>query len=151
MSTNEKRARLALVVADQEAADYAYGLVGDAATPMPPGELIRAHRRLRLRTLTGLDRAVIVEYLSGTTWEQIAAALGLSLEEAQARYQETCEMWAAERRADDTADFGDFTIGLHGDDDLEGTAAALDSWYKRHAAPWGTPEEGPGPVTRALT
>jgi hypothetical protein len=150
VSTPAARARIALQQADKEAADYARGLVGDVATPHRPGELIRAHRKLRMLTLTGLDRAVIVEYLAGATWEQLAAALGLSVQETQARYAETCELWEQAIDPDD-ADYGDWTVGLRGDDDLAGTAETLDAWYRRHAEPWETPIEGDGPATRALT
>lgn len=135
MSTQASRARIALAHADKEASDYARGLVGDAATPHRPGELVNNRRRLRLLALTSLDRAVIAEYLSGTTWEQLAAWLGLSVETTLKRYRKTCEEWETEVDPAD-GDYGDFTVGLRSDSDLEGTAASLDAWYRRHAEPW---------------
>lgn len=145
----EGRARLAMAVAGREAADWARGTVRDVATPMLPGERIRQWRRLRAMALTGLDRAVLVELLEGSTWDQVADALGLPVGETRRRYEETFALWCEELppTAMDATIFGDFTTGLRQDPDPEGTARALDSWAARHAEPWEAVEE---PVTRSL-
>lgn len=146
------RARLAYAVASREVADYARGLVGDTATPMLPGERIRAARRLRVLALSVLDRAVLVELAAGASWANVADALGLPEAEVRRRYQETAARWVSGQSPDeadlDLSIYGDFSTGLHPDSDPEGMAAALDAWYLRHSEPWD--ERADGPVTRAL-
>lgn len=129
------RARLALAVAGQEAADLARGIVGDVSTPMRPGERIRSARRARMLSLTLVDRAVLAELSEGATWETVGEALGVTADEAERRYRLTWDQWQA-GDWDDELDFGDHTVGLRGDADLEGTAQSLDSWWNRHKEPW---------------
>lgn len=144
------RARLAFAVAGRDSADYARGLVGDVGTPQLPGERIRAARTLRLLGLSVLDRAVLIEALTGTSWAAIAEALALPESEARQRYETTVQLWSKELPAGqlDATIFGDHTTGLRHDLDPEGTAAALDAWFQRHAEPWDGADT---PVTRALT
>lgn len=144
------RARLAFAVAGRDTADYARGLVGDVGTPQLAGERIRNARRVRLLALTMLDRAVLIEALTGTSWAAIADALALPESEARKRYEETVEKWARALPTGvlDATIFGDATTGLRHDHDPEGTAAALDAWFQRHAEPW---EGADNPVTRSLS
>lgn len=140
------RARLALAVAAQQCADLCRGIVGDVSTPMGPGERIRKARRTRLQTLSIVDLAVLAELSEGRTWEQVAAALSVDVAEAERTY---APIWAQWEAGDyDGPDFGDFSVGSRNDPDLAGTAAALDSWWVRHAEPWDTPAEKP--VTQVL-
>lgn len=143
------RARLALAVAAREAADLARGVVGDVSTPMRPGERIRAARRIRLMSLSIVDRAVLAELSDGTSWDDVAVALGIDADTARRRYEPTWLDWQA-GDVDDEADFGDFSVGLPGDLDLPGTAATLDSWWVRHAEPWETADRT-NPVAQVLT
>lgn len=142
-----QRARLALAVAAREAADYAHGYVGDVSVPMPAGERIRSVRRLRLMALAVLDRAVLVELADGASWQEVADSLGLPLDETLRRYQETADLWAG-ADGPQAAGVGDFEVGLAGDLDPAGTAAALDAWYVRHAEPWDARVDRP--VSSAL-
>lgn len=144
------RARLAFAVAGREASDYARGLVGDVGSPQLPGERVRNARRLRLLALSVLDRAVLIEALTGTSWAEIAEALAMPEDEVRRRYEATVEQWARELPAAmlDATIYGDLTTGLRHDHDPEGTAAAIDAWYSRHAEPW---EGADTPVQRALS
>lgn len=139
---------MAFAVAARETADYARGLVGDVGTPQLPGERIRNARRLRLLTLSLLDRAVLIEALTGTSWPEIADALALPEDETRRRYEPTVQQWAVELAKQDPSIYGDLTVGMRHDADPEGTAAALDAWFSRHAEPWDGADT---PVTRALT
>lgn len=143
------RARLSLAVAGREIADLGHGIVGDVSAHMAPGELIRKARRPRLMSLTLVDRAVLAELSQGTSWEQVAQALSVDTDEAVRRYKPTWEQWQA-GDLDDEADFGDYGIGLRGDLDPEGTADALDAWYRRHAEPWEDNSPDVRPVRKVL-
>lgn len=139
------RARVAFAVAASEASDHARALVAGAGSLTAPGERIRAARLLRVADLTVLDRAVICERLDGASWEQIAEALALPLDETIRRHAEACEVWAT---AEPQPGPGEWTVGTVDDAQLESTAAAVDAWHRRHAEPW---ENAPdAPVTRAL-
>jgi hypothetical protein len=144
------RARLALAVALRESADYARGIVADVGTQHRPGELIRHARTLRLLGLSALDRAVLIEALSGTSWECIAEALVMPVSVARRKYEPVVELWMRELPAGevDATIYGDLTTGLRHDHDPEGTAVSVDAWYNRHMEPW---EEEDTPVQRALT
>lgn len=143
------KARLAYASAAREVSDYARGLVGDTATPMLPGERIRAARRLRVAAATALDRAVLIELVDGTSWLEVADSLGLSEQTTRDRYGPTVTRWLQDQPpAIDLAVYGDFTTGMTVDPDPAGTAASIDAWYRRHAEPWEQPESQP--VSRAL-
>lgn len=148
MSNAHDRAYLALAVAAREASDFARGIVGDLGTPMLRGERIKQARRLGMLRLTVLDRAVLAELSDGASWDEVALELGLTEREARARYERTWVEWQA-MTPEDAADFGDFTLGLHGDLDIHGTAESIDAWWNRHAEPWDSTETR-HPVTRAL-
>lgn len=140
------RAHLAALVAARDVADHSYAIVGDAATPMLPGERIRRWRQIRMDALTGLDRTVLAELLEGTSWEDVADALGLTVEETRARYEKTLELWRSGRRLVDRTNyalFGEHSVGLREDTDPRGTAETLDAWYRRHAEPWAEPDARP--------
>lgn len=139
-----------MAVALREVADYGRGMVGDVGAAHVPGELIRNARRLRLLALSALDRAVLIEALSGTSWDVIADALVMPVGEVRRRYEETVTLWsqALPTGEVDATIYGDHTTGLRHDHDPEGTAAALDGWYNRHMEPW---EDEDTPVQRALT
>lgn len=143
------RARLAFAVALRESADYARGLIADVGTEHMPGELIRNTRRLRLLDLSALDRAVLIEALSGASWECIAEALVMPVGEARRKYEPVVALWRQELDAGevDATIYGDLTTGLRHDHDPEGTAVSVDAWYNRHMEPW---EEEDTPVQRAL-
>jgi hypothetical protein len=124
-------------------------MVGDLSTPMRRGERIRNARRLRLLSISVLDRAVLTELADGADWDEVAFALGLEVAEARRRYAPVWDQWqAGEFEAED---FGDFGIGLTGDLDAAGTAEALDAWWQRHSEPWEQAPEGITPVTTAIT
>lgn len=145
------RARIALAVAARETADLGRGVVGDVSTPMRRGERIRAARRIRLLSLAVLDRAVLAELSEGATWAEVGDAVGgLDAEEARRRYESTWREWLDPDQV--SGDFGDFTVGLRGDPDLEGTAWELDRWWVRHAEPWETLDldTPPTPVGQVL-
>lgn len=116
---------------------------------MRPGERIEQARRLRALAMTVLDRAVLVELLTGSTWDEVADALGRTVEDARRIYEPTLELWALDQPVGglDATIFGDFTTGLPHDPDPEGTARAVDAWCARHSEPWDAVDE---PVTRAL-
>jgi len=146
------RASLAFAVAGRDAADYARGLVADVDKDHSPGERIRQARQLRIITLLVLDRAVLVEALTGTSWDAISDALMIPKDEVIRRYAPTVQRWRDDLdsgRVDATI-FGDFTTGLLDDPDPEGTARTVDAWVARHAEPWDVEPDGAGPVTRAL-
>lgn len=145
-----QRARLAFAVAGREASDYFRGQVGDAATPMLPGERIRSARRGVALAITAVDRAVLCELLAGTSWEEVAVALGVPEAFARQKYERTFALWSADLPAEgmDATLYGDFTIGLRQDGDPEGTAETLDLWYARHSEPWD--ENSSRPVSRVL-
>lgn len=142
------RARLALAVAGRECADLSRGVVGDVSTPMVPGERIRKARRVRLMSLSVVDRAVLTELSEGATWEVVADALGMSVAEAERVHGPTWRRWLA-GDLDDEADFGDYGVGLRGDLDLAGTAESLDAWHHRHREPWDG-DDAERPVARVL-
>lgn len=148
MDTLSIRARLALAVTGQEAADLGRGVVADVAVPLAAGERITMTRRLRLLSIALVDRAVLVELADGASWEQVADALGVPVEEARRVYEPTWVAWSAD--AGFLAyDAGDRGVGMPADADAAGTAAALDSWCVRHAEPWDEPVSEP--VSRILT
>lgn len=145
------RARLALAVAGSEIADMGRGVVGDVSVQMRPGERIKKARRIRLTSLSLVDRAVLAELSDGVSMEVIADALGLpgGAAEAERIYGPTWAQWLA-GDLDDEADFGDYSVGMRGDPDLSGTAETLDQWHARHAEPWEEKPVVPGPVTKVL-
>lgn len=147
------RARVSLAVAAQEAADLSRGVVGDVSTPMSAVERIRKARRVRLVSLTVVDRAVLAVLSEGASWEEVAEGLGYrdapgetAVERAKRIHGPTWDQWLL-GDLDDDADFGDYGIGLRGDNDMAGTAATLDQWYVRHA---DYLEPDAAPVTRVF-
>lgn len=143
------RARLAMARYLRDSADYARGLTGDVGVEHMPGELIRNARKLRLLDLSVLDCAVLVEALSGVSWDRIAEALVMPVTEVRRKYEPVVERWLQELPAGevDATIYGDLTTGLRHDHDPEGTAVSIDAWYNRHMEPW---EEEDTPVQRAL-
>lgn len=133
--------------AAEQNADLARGLIGNVSTPMVRGELIRMARRNRLAGLAPTDHAVLAELADGATWEEVADALCLDVDAARRIYEPTWQEWR-DATPEEAADLGDFGIGLNGDPDLEGTAATIDQWWRRHAEPWETVDENP--VSRLL-
>lgn len=146
MADLHARTRLALATAARESADLAYGIVTDLPTTMVPGERIRTARRVRLQSFALVDRAVLVEKANGASWEEIAAALSMTVADTIATYGDTYETWLAGEYDDDP--LSDHVGGL-ADEDVLGTAQTLDAWWKRHVEPWHVGEDGP--VTRAVT
>ncbi|WP_431959424.1 hypothetical protein [Actinacidiphila sp. bgisy160] len=139
------RALVAAAVSAWEISDYARALVGAAGMPQSVETRIQAARQLRVLTLELLDRTVLAEVLGGASWEEVAAALGLTPETTQSRYEETARVWARPEAATWTAP------GEAGDRDVEGTAAALDAWYARHRDGVDLlDEEASDPVSRIL-
>lgn len=137
------RAELAVMQAGRDVCDYTFGIAAGVTTPQAPGTRIREWRRVRVLALTGLDRAVLLELLSGTTWEQVAEALMLPLDETIRRYGPVLTQWTSGAGPDpDVLRGTDLTVGLPVDTDPEGTAAALDQWLRRHREPW----DDPGPT-----
>lgn len=135
------RARVSLAVAARDVAEQGRVIVGDISTPMPPGERIRAARRVRLLTWSLIDRAVLAELSDGATWDQIAEALGTSRFEAQRRYASMWVQWQG-GLAENEIDGDEHSLGLRGDLDLAGTAQSLDQWWLRHSEPWETTQGG---------
>jgi hypothetical protein len=113
---------------------------------MPAGERIKKARRTRLMTLSIVDLAVMAELSEGTSWPVVAAALSLDVEDARRTYEPVWEQWC--NGEFEGADFGDFSLGTRADPDLPGTAAALDSWWVRHADPWD--DDSGRPVAQVL-
>ena len=141
--------------AARDVCDYTFGLAAGVTTPQGPGEKIREWRRVRILGLTGLDRAVILELTTGTTWEEAAAALMLPTAEVIRRYGPVLEKWRTDVAAGqlDATIYGDLTTGLPADPEPEDTAITLDQWLQRHEAwlqrhmePWDTP--GPSLASR---
>lgn len=94
--TARGRCRIALGMMVREAVEYALQLIpteGDGQ--LRPGEMIRAVRQLRALDLTPLQLAVAWEIAGGATWAEVAAALGLTEDDARGRYQESSGRWLA--------------------------------------------------------
>lgn len=141
------RAHLSLGIAAQETCDLARGVVGDLSTPMTGVERIKKARRVRLLGLSVVDRAVLAVLSEGGTWAEVAEGLGVDEATAVLRYSDTWADWLNPDPTD--PDFGDYTLGLTGDQDAAGTAAMLDQWYNRHRDPWDDPNVAQ-PATQVL-
>ena len=132
--------------AARDVGDHAFALAAGTTAPLPPGERIRGWRRARVLALTGLDRAVILELMSGTTWEEAAEALMLPLDETIRRYGPVVERFRNRVATDLTIDvegvgpvpYHEVNSGLPADTDPVGTAEAIDAWLDRHMDPWDT-------------
>lgn len=134
----QARAQLSLAQGVRDLADHARGVVGDVLVPMTAGERIRSVRELRIIAQAMVDRTVILEALSGSTWAEIADAFGLPDGELKRRYGSTVDMWRAGQPVNDftTSIAGDLVVGTLDDPDPAGTAQSIDQWYARHADPW---------------
>jgi hypothetical protein len=112
----------------RELADAACALVGQAHEPQPTRQRIRDVRQIRVLALELLDRTVLAQLLAGASWAEVAEALMLPEDLTRSRYADALAIWSG--RAEDAAVS---MPGSAGDRDVEGTAAALDAWWLRHA------------------
>lgn len=137
---------MAFAVAAGEASDYARHLISSLPADRSAGDLIRSARRLRILDLCVIDRAVIAERLAGASWEQIADALSLPVDETRRRHESACALWADTLDGPDRP-WAEGAVGTLDDAHLDTTASAVDVWFARHAEPW---DDAPAsPVTRA--
>lgn len=151
------RAELAVMQAARDVCDYTFGLAAGVTTPAAPGDRIREARRVGILRLTLLDRAVILELVSGTTWEEAGVALMLPTSEVIVRYGPVLNQWRADLAAGNVHPtiYGDPT-GLPTDSTAADTALTLDQWLQRHETwihkhlePWDAP--GPPLSSRFTT
>ena len=151
------RAELAVMQAARDVCDYTFGLAAGVTTPAAPGDRIREARRVGILRLTLLDRAVILELVSGTSWEEAGVALMLPASEVIARYGPVLNKWRADLAAGNVHATIHFdATGLPTDRTAADTAITLDQWLDRHEAwlmrhpePWDTP--GPPLASRFTT
>lgn len=126
------KARIAYGQAAREVSDYARALVPTIGEDhMNPGEYIAQARHLALAAARVREMAVILEVLSGSSWEQIARALGPGRDAEQVReeYEGLAEEWLA-AGAPMSDGNPDFPTGLIG---VDAIAGALDAWVTRFA------------------
>lgn len=85
-------ARVGVSNACKEIADYAATMVptGDDCNARP-GDFIAHAQQIRIMGLELLHRAITVELMRGTSWEQIADALGLTVAQVKAQF-EHCDL-----------------------------------------------------------
>jgi hypothetical protein len=156
--TDASLARLALAHEASELADSARAFV-----PIHPSELrstggggtggsmIEDAARLRAQADQVLTLAVVYERLTGTSWEQIGEALGVTRQSAHQRYAD------AERRfrealaePEATGDSGEPYVRLDAAAyEPDEWAGRLDAWVIRHREPWDA-GQGPAPVSGGL-
>lgn len=133
------RTRIALGIAARDLSDRSRAVVELAVQNHQPGALAASAAALRRDSLLVQDRAVLAELAAGAPWEVIADAIGLTPEDARARYETTYETWVA---AGDTVGFlpsATSTSPHYGrvtDDNGPDAVDALDSWRARHTDPW---------------
>lgn len=147
------RAELATASAARDASDFARGIAAEVTTTRPPAARIREARELRLLALAVLDRAVVLELIAGTSWEDVSEALMLPLEETIRRYGPTVHAFrdGSPIAVPSTIITSDSASGLPMDTDPEGTAAAIDQWLDRHLDPWEHGARGPRLAARFTT
>ncbi len=109
---------------------------------MAPGERVRAGLELRIQAQSVVDDIVILEVLSGSTWQEVANEFHLPAAELERRYGAIVELWRAGQPVHDLTQIlsGEMVTGSMQDTDPAGTAAAIDQWYARHAEPWEQPQ-----------
>lgn len=138
----QARAELCLAQVARDTSDLARGIVGDTLVPMAPGERVRAGLELRIQAQSVVDDIVILEVLSGSTWQEVANEFHLPAAELERRYGAVVELWRAGQPVHDLTKIlsGEMVTGSMQDTDPAGTAAAIDQWYARHAEPWEQPQ-----------
>lgn len=86
------RARDAVVTTALEMADAMAGIALDP--PMSAYARLRDARRVvRAASLSLFDQMVMLELIRGASWDEVASALGLDVDTARYRYEETLEQW----------------------------------------------------------
>ena len=135
------RGRLAYSLAAKRASEYARAQVpttGDRH--LQPGELMVTARRLVNYAHAVRDAAVLAELSRGTTWEQLAASAGRTVEDMHAEHDDRVAMWLEGRPAPSgpvLADGSRPALSPPPADPRVGLpeAYALDSWVLRTADP----------------
>lgn len=131
------RARLTLSAACRDAAEYARTMAAtDNDRHNEPGDHIRRARRLRMSALRVLDAAIVTELAAGTTWKQVAEQVGMSVEEARARWEQP---WR-DFQDGDRRPWPDLPGVCNPAQPSDPDPADLDDWYRRTGPP-GTPAD----------
>lgn len=128
------RARLALCQAARKLSDQARALVPTAADGHHrPGQWVGEAAGLVDRAREVLELAVVAERQRGTSWESIAAVLGISADMAEGRFGVQERRWKAALRHPYVKPSGvagfQLPEGAHHPDRY---AQALDAWVLRH-------------------
>ncbi|MFD0352995.1 hypothetical protein ACFVHW_04485 [Streptomyces sp. NPDC127110] len=141
MDRSQQAAEARLVAASHARAvsDFARGIVGSTSSAASAGERIREARRLRMLSLQHLNFTVRAEFLRGTPWSEIAAALGRDEDAVRAEFEAGTLQWAEEMSQDPKR--AERSIA---------EAEDLDAWYQSHAVEFLDPAEE-APVTRLFS
>lgn len=155
--TATARCRIALGLMARRAIEQLRSIIPtEGDRELQPGELIRAARMVRALDLGPLEYAVVWELARGTTWAEVAAALGRTEADARSLYGEKAARWLADEPvpAGPVLTDGSRPTGLPDTPDMITIkhAADLEAWYLRTRDPadrvagTGTPR----PVTGEL-
>ena len=137
MTSVGDHARLAQALHAVDTAMAAAVIAAAASTDHLPGTRIRAARRLRAQSLAVVDAAVVIELLEGATMEQVAHALGSTIEHANELYGPIVARWLGahdESQDDAVARATDLTATYRDLRDPEAAYARLRAWLDTHYA-----------------
>ncbi|MEU6755969.1 hypothetical protein [Streptomyces sp. NPDC046685] len=127
--TPEILARITAARACRDLSDLARQGVGATAEPASSAERLTAARRLRVLANEIVDRMVVAEALAGTSWDELAAALGRDPHTLATEYGESVAQWGGLTETE-----------MEGEAD---SAEALDAWYARHQEDGDPPARTP--------
>jgi len=162
--TEATRARLVLAAEAAEMADYLQGFVSigehelraDGSAPLA-GSVVDEANRLPGMARRVLEAAVVYARLGKLTWEEVGAALDVTRQSAQERFDETVDGFRAELLSPEnpgyTGAFGEIRWRLHpAAREPDTTARDLDDWVRRHRDPRDDIDEPEAaPVSGGLT
>uniref|UniRef100_UPI003F496DC9 hypothetical protein n=1 Tax=Amycolatopsis sp. CA-293810 TaxID=3239926 RepID=UPI003F496DC9 len=142
--TEATRARLVLAAEAAEMADYLRGFVGisehelraDGSAPLA-GSVVDEANRLPGMARRVLEAAVVYARLGKLTWEEVGAALDVTRQSAQERFDEAVDRFRTELLSPEnpgyTGEFGQIRWRLHpAAREPEQTARDLDDWIRTH-------------------
>jgi hypothetical protein len=153
--TEATRARMVPAAEAADLADLAAGFVPigqyelrpDGRTEFGTERLYEANR-LAGAARRVLDAAAVFARLGGASWADIGAALDVTRQSAQERFESAVNRFREEllspKNPDYTGDFGQVRWRLHPAAlDPQDAAERLDDWVREHAAPGDDPESAP--------